>query len=297
MKRSIITLAVGTMLLAAVAPADAKKKEAVALGKCEQSLGTIAVVEGETQGWTEYGLGSPRELIQSLALESGCFTPHSPASGTAADFLMNVVAGDSEEVDKSIEMAKSVAIDGLVRSGAAGSLLTAVPGGGALFGMIGGMGGKKKTVAAGIKLLSPASGQAVATGSGRVTKSSITFGGANAWAAGAAASGYATSKDGKMLVEAFVMAFNSLTAQRSAIASMARPQPVAQVVAAAEPEAPGATVAIDTVMRGGPSAEADSVRTLRAGTSLLPTGRREGLFIEVRDSYGTTGWVSVEDLG
>ena len=240
MKKSIVTLAMGTMLLAA-APADAAKKEPVALGKCEQSLGSIAVVEGETQGWTEYGLGSPRELIQSLALESGCFTPHSPASGTAADFLMNVVAGDSEEVDKSIEMAKSVAIDGLVRSGAAGSLLTAVPGGGALFGMIGGMGGKKKTVAAGIKLLSPATGQAVATGSGRVTKSSITFGGANAWAAGAAASGYATSKDGKMLVEAFVMAFNSLTAQRAAIATMARPQPAAQVVAAAapEPEAPG----------------------------------------------------------
>src|SRR5690606_22652754 len=165
----------------------------VALAKCETSLGTIAVVEGDTQGWTAYGLGSPRELINALAIESGCFTPHSPAAGAPADFLMNVIAGDSEEIDKSIEMAKSVAIEGLVRSGAAGSLLSAVPGGGALFGMIGGFGGKKKTVAAGIKLLSPANGQAIATGSGHVARTSISLGGGNPWAAGAAAAGYAGS--------------------------------------------------------------------------------------------------------
>src|SRR3546814_14254098 len=95
------------------------KEEAVALTKCDSSHGTIAIVDGDTQGWSEYGLGSPRELINSLAIDSGCFTPHSAASGAPADFLMNVVAGDSEEVDKSIEMAKSAAVEGLVRSGAA----------------------------------------------------------------------------------------------------------------------------------------------------------------------------------
>src|SRR3546814_10074633 len=79
---------------------------------------------------------------------------------------MNGVAGDSEEVDKSIEMAKSAAVEGLVRSGAAGSLLSNVPGGGALLGMFGGLGGKKKRVAAGIKLLNPANGQAIVVGSG-----------------------------------------------------------------------------------------------------------------------------------
>src|SRR3546814_12817233 len=106
----------------------------------------MAVVEGDTQGWAELCLGSPRELINALALESGCFTPHSAASGKAADHLMNVVAGDSEEVDKSIEMVKSAAVEGLVRSGAAGSLLSNVPGGGALLGLFGGLGGKQKQI-------------------------------------------------------------------------------------------------------------------------------------------------------
>src|SRR3546814_18075109 len=92
---------------------------------------------------------------------------------------MNGVAGDSEEVDKSIEMAKSAAVEGLVRSGAAGSLLSNVPGGGALLGMFGGLGGKKKRVAAGIKLLTPAHGKAIVVGPGEVRKTPISFAGSN----------------------------------------------------------------------------------------------------------------------
>ena len=49
-------------------------------------------------------------------------------------------------------------------------------------------------------------------------------------------------------------------------------------------------------MLSNPLAEAESVRMLRAGASVSPTGRREGLFVEVADNFGTTGWVSVEDL-
>ena len=288
MKRSFVTLTMAVFAATAAAPAYAKDPP-VQLQKCERSLGTIAVVEGDTQGWAQYGLGSPRELINALALESGCFTPHSAASGQPADFLMNVVAGDSEEVDRSIELAKSAATEGLVRSGAAGTVLSRVPVGGALLGAFGGLGGKKKRLAAGIKLLSPATGMAIATGSGTVTKSSLTFGGGNAWTAGANASGYAGSKDGKMLVEAFVMAFNSVTAQSSVIAAVPKAVPAA-------PAAPEASVAVDTILREGPSAEAAEVRALRSGTELKPTGRREGLFIEVEDNYGTSGWVSIEDL-
>ncbi len=280
--------------LTASTPTMAKdKKEDITLATCEESLGTIAVVDGDTQGWSEYGLGSPRELINSLAIESGCFTPQGAANGAPADFLMNVIAGDSEEVDKSIEMAKGAAMEGLVRSGAAGAVLSKVPGAGAVLGMFGGLGGKKKRVAAGIKLLSPATGMTIVTGSGEVKKSSITFGGGGGWNAGATASGYASNKNGKMLVEAFVIAFNSLVDQKQTIASVPRMQPA---VAQASAE-PAAVTAIDTVLRAGPDAAAAEVRSLRAGTELKPTGARDGLFIEVEDNYGTRGWVSVEDLG
>ena len=293
MNKSIIALTTTALFAGIATPAVAAEKEEVTLNKCDHSYGTIAVVEGDTQGWSDYGLGSPRELINSLAVESGCFTPHNAAAGTPADFLMNVVAGDSEEVDKSVEMAKSAAAEGLVRSGAAGSLVSKVPVGGALLGMFGGLGGKKKRVAAGIKLLSPATGQAIVTGTGEVRKTSISFGGNDGWSAGANAAGYGASKDGKMLVEAFVKAFNAVSAQGATLASL----PVARAAAPAAPAAPEATVAIDTVMRATPAADGASVRSLRAGTDLVPTGKRDGLFIEVKDGYGTQGWVSVEDLG
>lgn len=287
-----IAVMASTAIIAAPVPAAAKGEAPVELVTCTESLGTIAVVEGDTQGWSEYGLGSPRALVNSLATESGCFTPHNPASGAPADFLMNIVAGNSEEVDKSIEAAKSAAMEGLVRSGAASSVLRSVPGAGAVLGMFGGLGGKKKTLAAGVKLLSPANGLTIATGQGVVKKSTLTFGGSGGLNAAAAASGYGGSKDGKMLAEAFVLAFNDLVAQKAAIAAT----PKAAPAVAAQPSAALATVAATTAMLDAPATNAKVVRNLRVGTTITPTGKRDGLFIEAKDSFGTTGWVSVESL-
>lgn len=275
-------------LLVATSASARQPEPAVTLAKCESSHGTVAVVDGDTQGWVKYGLGSPRELINALAIESGCFTPYNAAEGQAANFLLNVIAGDKEEVDKGIEMAKGAAVEGLVRSGAATRMLGGMGGfGGAAFGMLGGLGGKKKTVAAGIRVINPASGQTLISGSGDVTKTSITLGGAGAAVQqGAAASGYGSSRDGQMLVEAFIKAFNAVSAQRTAL-----PPPVA-----AAPAVAAATTAIDTRMLAAPDKAAASLRSVRAGTDLTPTGKREGLFVEVDDGFGTRGWVSVEDL-
>lgn len=274
------------------APLAAKDKEPPPeLVRCDAPIGSIALVEGDQAGWTEWGLGSPRALLNALVTESGCFTIDNPNDAAPARFLVTAIAGSQEEVDKGMELAKGAATEALVRSGAASSLLRGVPGGGAVLGMFGGLGGKKKTVAAGLRVVSPANGMTVAAGQGVVKKSSLTFGGPSAgWAGTAAnASGYLGSKDGQMLTEAFVIAFNQLVAQRELMAS-------APEVAAAAPAAPDAVVAVDTVMRAAASADAAAVRSLRAGTELDATGNREGLFIEVRDNFGTTGWVSVEDL-
>ena len=290
MHKSVSALALIALATGATTPALAAKKKAepVELSTCAESYGTVAVVDGDTQGWTKYGLSSPRELINALAMESGCFTPHNPASGKPADFLLNVIAGDAEEVDKSIDLAKGLATEGLVRSGVAGSMLSRVPMGGALLGAFGGLGGKKKIVAAGIKVLSPATGQTIATGSGEVRKSSLTFGGAGGWTQGVQNAGYGSSKDGKMLAEAFIIAFNAVATQG--------PVP-AQAPKAAAPASALASVATDTVMRAAPAPDGSEVRKLRSGTTLTPTGKRDGLFVEVEDSFGTRGWVSVEDLG
>ncbi len=282
---ALIAVAAAAMSFSAPAMAD----DDLQLASCDQSLGTIAVVDGDTQGWAEFDLGSPRQLINTLAIESGCFTPHNMATGAPADFLMNVVAGSSEEVDQSIELAKSAAVEGLVRSGAASSVLSSVPGAGAVLGMFNAFGGRSRRVAAGIKLLNPASGLAIATGSGQVRRSSLSFSGNSPWNARAQQVGYASSSKGKQLVEAFVIAFNEVVAQEATIAAV--PQ-----MAAASTEPQYATVAVETPMRALPTGDASSVRNLMVGTTLSPTGRREGLFVEVEDNFGTKGWVSVEAL-
>lgn len=294
MTSRIVTIAASAALLSAVPSAAFAKDAPVELAHCSESLGTIAVVEGDAQGWSKYGLGSPRELIAALAAESGCFAMHRADDATPATFLVNVIAGDAEEVDQGLSVAKTLATDGLVRSGAAGQLLTRVPMGGALLGAFGGLGGKKKTVAAGIRVISPGTGVTVASGSGTVKKSSLSFGGtAGAWQQGAAAAGYAGSKDGNMLTEAFVIAFNGIVAQQANIRAAAVPTAAASAPASASTTT---KVAIDTALLAEPRADARAVRSLRAGTDLTMTGQRQGLFVEAIDNYGTRGWVSVESL-
>lgn len=288
----LVGITAGLALMAA--PLAAKEaKNAPELARCETSIGSIALVEGDQAGWTDWGLTSPRALINALATQSGCFTIDNPNDALPARFLVTAIAGSQEEVDKGMELAKGAATEALVRSGAAGSLLGGVPGAGAVLGMFGGLGGKKKTVAAGLRVVSPANGMTIAAGQGVVKKSSMTFGGpASGWAGAAAgASGYQGNKNGEMLTEAYVVAFNQLVSQRQLME--AAPAPAAAAAASAEAVA---VVAVDTVMRGAPQADAPAVRSLRAGTQLDPTGKREGLFVEVKDNFGTTGWVSVEDL-
>ena len=284
--------ALAAAMAAALAGAPAAAKDAaVELAHCDASLGTIAVVDGDAQGWAEYGLGSPRELVSAMAVESGCFTPH-PGGNVPADFLVNVIAGDEEEVDQGMEAAKGALTEGLLRSGAAGQLLGRVPGGGALLGMFGGLGGNKHAVAAGIRVISPASGATLAAGSGVVKKSTLSFRGTSGWTAMANSAGYAGNKKGEMLTEAFIKAFNGVVAQRAVLAGARAAAP-----APAAPDEAVTKVSVDTMLYAAPDSGSEAVRTLRAGTQLQPTGKREGLFLEASDSYGTTGWVSIEDLG
>lgn len=285
----------------------------ITLSKCDKPIGSIAVVDGDTQGWTKYGLSSPRDLIAAMAIQSGCFSLQANGSGAPADFLLNAIAGDKEEVDKGVGLAQTALTEGLVRSGMASKLAGGMPFGGQALGMLGGFGGKKKTIAAGLRVINPATGQTVITGSGQQTKTQVSIGGlggmgGNPWADAARQniidrgygdyvnSGYATSKDGQMLTSAFILAFNNLVQQQSALLAV-RPAGGAAAASALKPvaTAPSYTTAIDTKLYAKP-AKGEAVRALRAGTALTPSGAREGLFVEVSDAYGTKGWISVEDL-
>jgi hypothetical protein len=283
----ILAVSLGTTAQAA----EKEKDQLPAVTKCETSFGSVALTDGDTQAWNEMGLGSPRELLAAVVAESGCFTMHSVASGQPANFLMTAVAGSKEEVDKTVEQAKGAAIQGLARSGALSRM-----GGGAFgaLGALGGLGGKKKTVNAGLRVLSPATGMSVASGSAESVKTNFTFGGAGGWGWASSAAGglgqYTGSKNGIQLATAFIKAYNMVVSQGAALSA------VPKYAAPTAPAAPSlVTAAIDTQLYAGPTKGA-TVRALRAGTTLTPTGKREGLFVEVKDNFGTTGWASVEDM-
>jgi hypothetical protein len=159
-------------------------------------------------------------MLGALIEQSGCFTLHNPASGRPADFLLSAVVGSKEEIDRSMDLAKGALTEGLVRSGAAGQVLAHVPMGGALFSAFSRFGGKKKTVSAGLRIISPMTGQTLASGSGESSKSFVKIMNASDWAGAGTLGGYASSSDGKMLTGAFVEAFNALVAQKHALASV-----------------------------------------------------------------------------
>lgn len=282
-------------LISAVAitltPAAALADDDVELVRCDESIGTIALVDGAGAGWSQWNLGSPRALIARLATESGCFTPHA-GGAEPARFLMTAVAGTEEEVDQTMELARGAAGEALLRSGAASSILRNVPFGGSALGMLGGLGGRLTVTAAGLTVVSPSNGQQLATGTGSVSKSTLSFrGNSGSWARDiAGGAGYGDSKEGRQLTEAYIIAFNQLVAQRSALE--AAPQAGAPAASAE----PAAIAAVETTVRAGPSGTAAEVRSLRAGTELKPTGNRDGLWIEAEDNFGTRGWVSAEDL-
>jgi hypothetical protein len=196
---------------AASLSAPASAKEDAQLAKCAAPRGTVALVDGDTQGWTKFGLGSPRDLLRAMILESNCFTIHDPASGKGADFLMSAIAGEKEEVDQGINVARAALTEGALRTGALGAA-SSIPIAGAALRMFGGFGGKKKTVAAGLRLVNPASGQTLVAASGEARKSSLSWGGVG---------GYG-SKDGKLLSSAFGSAYNELVAQSANLARPAR---------------------------------------------------------------------------
>lgn len=292
MSKQYVKLAMLGAMAIAFAPNAALADDDVELVTCEESLGSIALVDGAGAGWRQWDLGSPRALITRLATESGCFTPHA-GGGEPARFLITAIAGTEEEVDQGMNLATTAATEALVRTGAATSVLSRVPFGGAAAGLLGGLGGRRTVTAAGLTVVSPANGQPLATGSGSVSKSTLSFrGNSGSWARDVAAgAGYSESREGRQLTEAYIIAFNQLIAQRAALE--AAPQPGA---AAAAPSEPAAIAAVETTMRAGPSSTAEEVRGIRAGTELTPTGNRDGLWIEAEDNFGTRGWVSVEDL-
>ena len=99
-------------LLSAPALADSKssgrkaqEKKAQEIPVCQKKLGTIAVVEPDTNWWQQLGLGSPEAVIKVFAMKSGCFGLVDRGKGLMSRNIERALA-DSGELQKNSNIGK-----------------------------------------------------------------------------------------------------------------------------------------------------------------------------------------------
>lgn len=113
--RTICTLTAATAaLLVMTTPAAAqsqsggRKAQVKAMQEipvCQKRLGTIAVVEPDTNWWQQLGLGSPEAVIKLFAMKSGCFGLVDRGKGLASRNIERALA-DSGELQANSNIGK-----------------------------------------------------------------------------------------------------------------------------------------------------------------------------------------------
>ncbi|MDH3588867.1 MAG: peptidoglycan-binding protein [Gammaproteobacteria bacterium] len=291
------TLAIAAILL--INPTSAVSVDEPAIPHCGQSYGTLALREPQTQyyWWREYDLANPEALIKLYVNQSGCFTMVDRGEGLEMRQDERGLADSGElQVDSNIGKGQMTAADfflipNLVAkdSDASGKGIAGVIGGkvgGELGGLLGGLKTKKLEADSILTLVNARTGVQEVTARGTAEHTDISFGaGGLLGAVAAIGGGYSDTEIGRVISAAFAEAYTQLVAH------------VQQTRTGLEVSAPteAYSMAVDSEMYTSPS-RGDAVRKMRAGTAVYPTGKREGAFLEVKDKFGTTGWVSVEDL-
>jgi hypothetical protein len=123
---------------------------------------------------------------------------------------------------------------------------------------------------------------------GAAKKTDWSFGGGGgfgSWAGfgGLAGSGYTSTDIGKVIMAAYFNAFTDM------IHYMQNQQP--GQASASAPIASQRTTS-NVQLRAGPSTGDKITYTLHAGASVYPTGKRDGIWMEVDDENGNRGWMS-----
>lgn len=291
LKLTLSLACMGLVTGAGVFASDAKKGGAATdvsdLTRCDRPIGTAALVEPEYPIYSQYGLSSPIPLVKLMMARSGCFQVVSRGSTSSALQAERAMA-EMGDMQKGANMGggQMAAADFVIvaeiinqdsnSGGSAGALGGLLPGkAGALAGLF-----KKEKLEAEVMLtltnVRTSVQEAIAQGS--ATKNDLSLGGLG-WIGGVAGGGgaYESTDIGKIVAVAFVDAHNNLVSQLGGVSD-------------ANVDNAGYVTAADVEFRAGPSSNAPSLATLYQGTSILPTGVRNGDWWEV-EALGKTGWV------
>ncbi len=292
------------LAVAVAAPATAEtirgktqRKEAQ-IPVCSHRIGSIAVYEPENKWWVDLKLESPEALLKVFVMRSGCFSLVDRGKGFSA-----------------VQQERELASQGQLRQGSnmgKGQIKTAdyvlVPdvvsrnadsGGSAIGGILGGfIGGGVGAVVSNIRISSSTadvvltvtdvrSSEQVAMEEGHGSKSDLGFGvgGGGIWGGGGGALGvssYQNTQIGQVVTLAYIDAYTKLVRQMGGISDNASMDNAEQAV----------TVVKQARLYDRPGGSGKVVRKLDVGMMLYPTGIKDGVWWEVKDEMGNSGWVS-----
>ena len=268
---------------------------------CGKVLGTIALVDGDGQGWKAYQLGAPSTLLKTFISKSGCFKLVNRGAGMEAIQREQALAGGGNlQRGSNVGGGQIKTADWLLVADVAGqnqnsggSAVGAIAGGmlGSRFGGLGALAGGIKTTKVEaqtvISLVNTRTSEEEYNIEGFAKKSDFSWGaGGFAGWAGAGGGAYASTDVGKVVGLAFLDAYRQLVTQMGGVN--------ANVVASAPRQSFVAIASVD--MKRSPSKSSSTVRTLDGGMMVYPLGGKEDMWWEVEDENGNVGWVLNDKL-
>lgn len=212
---------------------------------CARKLGTVAIVEPDTQWWRDYNLGSPEAILRVFVQKSGCFTMVNRGRSMQSRAMERALADDGElQRGSNLGKGQVKAADYFLQPDIVSANNNS--GGGGLGGVLGGLGGafgrfgaiagglnvKKGEANVTLSIVNARTTEEEALTEGYARKSDVSFGGgAGGWLggafAGAAGGGYQNTQIGQVIVLAYLDAYTKLVSQLGGLpadASAAAPQ-------------------------------------------------------------------------
>lgn len=288
------------MSVSAVAKVENTKgsSKTAEIPQCGHVLGTIALIDGDGQGWKQFQLGAPSTLLKTFVTKSGCFKLVNRGAGMEAIQREQALAGEGNlQRGSNVGGGQIKAADWLLVADVASQNQNS--GGNALGGIAGGLiGGRFGALAGGIKtskveaqtvlsLVNTRTSEEEYNIEGFAKKSDFSWGagGFVGWG-GVGGGAYENTDVGKVVGLAFLDAYRQLVTQMGGMN--------ANEVAAAPRQSFVANAAVD--MKRSPSKSSSTVRKLDAGMMVYPLGGKEDMWWEVEDENGNVGWVMNDKL-
>ncbi|MCB2113159.1 MAG: hypothetical protein KDD85_06375 [Parvularculaceae bacterium] len=311
-KLPIVTLGAAILAVALSAPAVAKRKgtddgvdnergstKNAELPICAQSLGSVAIVDGEGQGWTYYNLGAPSTLLKAFVTKSRCFSLLDRGAGMSAlERERALAAGGQLQRGSNMGAGQVKAADYVLvadiantDSNAGGSAVGGVAGaviGGRVGGLLGGIKSKRVEAQTVLTLMNVRTSEIQAAAEGSASKKDIGFvAGGGYGFGGAIGGGYEDTEVGKVVTFAFLDAYRQIVGQLGGLPDSA----------AADAPKEAFKVSVKSVeLKRSPSSSSSAVRSLEKGDMVYPTGAKEDMWWEVEDENGNVGWIENPNL-